>query len=226
MNCLECQAWLQRRLDGDAQASPWALDQHLAECASCRSLHASGDLLLKTLETWPAPAIPADFSQRLTARVIKDRLDRQRRMRLRFMVTAALAASILVIALAGYFLLPVPQSRHQPVARNKAKEAPSRVERPEARPDLARSAQDAREALASLSERWADQAKEHTQSLLAAASPANVKLPNIGMSLEPAAQSFQQAGEQAFAALQPMTTSARRAFDYFLSDLPALRTSR
>src|SRR5437016_948814 len=107
MTCSECRAWLQRRLDGDLVVCRSALE-HLADCPACHALHVAGERLLTGLGALRFPALPSDFSQRLTVRVLDDRRARRRRLRVQLGVTAALAASLLVMVLAGYFLLPFP----------------------------------------------------------------------------------------------------------------------
>jgi hypothetical protein len=226
MNCRECQDWLQRRLDGEVLAPPSALEQHLAECSSCRILHASGRVLRKGLKVFPAPVPPMNLSQRLAALVLEDRRTRRRRVRLRLAITAALAASVLVMALGGHFLPPVPRSttsglKH--IARESTKEASIPIEKADASPRIGKSVEEARQAFASLSERWAERAKEQTKVFLSAATPIDIdmnKLSNVAVSLEPAAQSLQKAGQGALESLEPVAMSARRALTYFLNELP------
>src|SRR5437762_1999196 len=110
MNCHESQDWLQRRLDGEALIPSPELKRHLAECRSCHALHASGRALLKGVKAMPAAMPPTDLARRLTALALEDRRVRRRRVRVRLLVTAALAASILIMALVGPFLPPLPRS--------------------------------------------------------------------------------------------------------------------
>jgi hypothetical protein len=214
MNCLECQDLLQRRLDGEAVIISPAMRRHLAACPSCRVLHASGQVLLGELRTVPAPALAGDFSQRMTVMVLRDR---RQRKRLRLVVTAALAASLLIMALAGYFV-----SGPGPVAKVNIEKM--RIDHPDQMPHLAQSVDDTRQAFASLSERWAEHAREQTKNFLAAAKPIDIPgvdfLQDMAEPLEPAAQSLQQAGQGVAESLQPVTTSAGRALAYLLRDLP------
>jgi hypothetical protein len=170
-----------------------------------------------------------DFSQRMTALVVDDRRARRRRARLRLVVTTLLAASVLLMALAGYFLLPVlpkANSGPKPIAKENKKEPPDTIKKAEPSPRLANSLDDARQVVAALSERWADQAKEQTRILLSAAQPLGIpdidKLPSAAVPLEPAAQALQQAGQGALESLQPMAMSTRRALSYLFNELPIL----
>ena len=65
------------------------------------------------------------------------------------------------------------------------------------------SHQGARQAFTSLSEQWLQRAKEQAQVLFAAANPVDIagapNLPDVALSLEPAAQSLQKAGQGALA---------------------------
>jgi predicted anti-sigma-YlaC factor YlaD len=221
MNCHECQDWLQRRLDGAAPARSSALEQHLAECHSCRTLHASGQALLEGLKAVRSPVPPVHLSERLARMVLQDREVRRRRVRLRLGVTAALAASILVMALVGQFLPPLRHSTgsgHQRIAKEN-NEVGFGTDKADAFPPLGQSIEDARQAVVSLSELWAERAKKQATILL----PADVDvgpIPSMTASLEPAAQSLQKVGQGALDSMEPVAMSARRALTYFLSELP------
>src|SRR5207249_864730 len=98
----------------------------------------------------PAP----DFSQRLLTRVLDDRRRRRVRMRRRLWATAALAASLLLMAVAGYFGLPNPH--HSAPNRGPVAEPNIQPEVPADLPSLRHSAEEARNAVASLTGRLAD----------------------------------------------------------------------
>ena len=224
MTCPECLLLLQSTLDGEATAASPALALHLAQCSSCRSLHASGQVLLRGLKALPAPVLAPDFSQRLTGLVLEDRRIRKNRLHRRLRITKALAASILIMAVAGYFLLPIPPStpHSDPFAKENQRPAPENVA---AGPQLAQSVDDARQGFTALSGRWADQAKEQTKMLIAAAP--SFAIPGIDsyaapLDLEPAAQSLQQAGQAVTDGLKPVAKTTQRAFTYFIRELPVL----
>src|SRR5262245_4991614 len=114
MNCVESQQLLQRGLDGDGTALAGEdLAAHLALCPDCRELHRAAQRLLDGLPLLPPPRPPADLAERIGRQVL---LERSRRMRWRRrLTTAALAASLLLLASALYFAVQ-PGSRTAPSA--------------------------------------------------------------------------------------------------------------
>jgi hypothetical protein len=230
MNCLECQNLLQQRLDGATTLLAPDLDSHLAQCSSCRQLHLSGNVLLKGLKALPAPMAPMDFTKRLAAAVMKDRQLRRGRRRVRLVITAALAACLLIMTFAGYALLPVHRDTdfHPEIVAKK--DSQENVRKATTPPRLTQSVDEARQAFASLSERWAENAQKQTKLLLAATplpmSEIDV-LPagSAALELEPAAKSLQQAGQGVADTLQPVAQTARRAVAYFVRDLPVFEKS-
>src|SRR5438445_5116458 len=91
MNCSDAQALLQRQLDGEPVTERAALDVHLAACAGCRELFGLADRLTAGLRQRRLPDPPADLTERIVTRVL-----RQRRGRRRLLVGVALAASVLL----------------------------------------------------------------------------------------------------------------------------------
>lgn len=217
MNCLECQALLQERLDGKPSLRTPELDQHLAQCADCRELFAAGRLLAEGLAALPRPA-PADgLATRIVAAALRDREVRQRRVRLRIYVTAALAASILVLLFSGYLLPPSGKKQETPIVKQDA--AP-----PVDAPKLAARADDARQAVAQLTERVADQTREQAKLLLAMGNPLELAqiaawpvLNELEEPLDPATRSLREATQTV---AEPMARTARGAWNYFVKELP------
>jgi hypothetical protein len=211
MKCLECQDWLQRRLDGVKLADEKGLDQHLAGCSSCREQHAAATRLLQGLARVGTPVPPPDLARRVTALVLKDRVLRQGRMTRRLYVTAALAASVFLMLLISYALQPRPTpspgvQEPTPLVQKAHPALPQGDEIPlrPAQPALPESL---------------------VQSLEALLPDVPVKeLPAVAElePLDPAAQSLKQAGREVTASLQTVTRSARQAFDYFSRELPTL----
>jgi len=155
--------------------------------------------------------------------------DRRRRARLRLTVRVALAASVLIAALTGYFLF-IAWHGGDAASIPLAKDAPGRTRGDESSVGITDSADGARRAVAALSERWAAETKEQTKVLLAAVNPmeiADISLPVAieRWELEPAAQSLQQAGQNVADGLAPVTASARQALRYLYRDLPSLETN-
>jgi hypothetical protein len=171
----------------------------------------------------------------MTATILQDRHKRQLRVRRRLWATVALAASLLLMAIAGYFWLPRPgptsvpgpvvEKRPGPLPEMPAPEPPP----PEAAPSLRKSAQEAGIAVASLTERVADQTLEHARVLLSATTPPMEVPPlpflafdELEEPLEPTAESLRLAGQGVSESLEPVTRSARRAVDFFMRELSSL----
>src|SRR5438067_8370033 len=108
MNCLESIEILQRRLDGSPATPDAALDQHLAQCPVCRERHAAARGLLEALKAVPRPQTSSALTSRLVAAVVRDRQRRRIRLRRSLYVTAALAASVLILLGLAYFNRPPP----------------------------------------------------------------------------------------------------------------------
>jgi predicted anti-sigma-YlaC factor YlaD len=220
MNCLDCQELLQRRLDGEALPEVPELERHLSACRLCRERHAASIPLLESLKSLPWPASPAQLTQHLVVQVLQDRRRRQRRLRLRIMVTTALAASLLLMALAGYLWLPTPKTP-EPLPNIVQKD--KKLE-PEPAPDMAKSMDDARNAVVTLTGRLADQTKQQAQILLAAASPMDVpplvNVPAVAEGMD-ATQTLRQAGQGLSDGLEPVTRSTRRALQFLAREVAA-----
>jgi hypothetical protein len=78
---------------------------------------------------------------------------------------------------------------------------------------------EATEAVASLARRTADQTLTSGQMFVSAV-PLEVPQEVLGPPLEPPADSLREAGQGVATGLAPVTSSARRAFDLFLRDIP------
>lgn len=225
MNCLECQELLQQRLDGAVSLSTVALEQHLAECVECRELFAAARRLNDGLATLPRPLPAEGLATRIVAAALADRSRRRQRARLRGYVTFALAASVLILMLAGHFL-PTPQDGGTDLAKSdppRPKVTPPQPTPPPP-PALAKSADEARQAVAQLTERVADQTREQAKILLAMANPlerAPLQVPSMNEApLEPATKSIREAGERVADGIEPVARTARRAWNYFVKELP------
>jgi hypothetical protein len=216
MNCPECQDLIQRRLDGDDVPAGPPLDDHLASCPPCREQHAAAARLLDALKARPRITPPADLAQRLVTAVLRDRELRRRRMRLRLLYTAGLAASILGLLIAGYFWAPTRDPAPPPVIADHSPKKPA----PEPPPEPPTPKEPER-AVASLSERLADTMREQALILRAATGPLE-DVPFEMEPLDPAAVSLRQAGQEVSAGVQTVTRASRRALDYFVRELPTL----
>jgi hypothetical protein len=114
MNCHDCEALLQRQLDGETLTGP-ELDRHLAECSKCRGLFAAGQLLLSGLRRLPALTPPEALTRKIISNAIQDRL---RYRRLRWAAGVALAAACLLFTVWAYSnVQPQTSSQVTPVAK-------------------------------------------------------------------------------------------------------------
>ena len=214
MNCLECRDWLQRRLDGEALPALPALDLHLASCPACRQQHQAAQNLLEGLRGLDKPQVNVDLGPRILARVLADKHARREKFRRRVWTTAALAACLMLMALAGYLWFP-NRTKDQVALKPQEKEPP-------VGPSLGESVEQARLAFTSLTGRLTDKSKEQAVLWLSAA-----KLPNpMGLPEQPLdARAFSQTGQGVSEGIQTVAQSARRAVDYFFRELPPLESS-
>src|SRR5207247_6179358 len=168
MNCLECQELLQRRLDGELPADSAALEQHLRVCPTCREQHQSAQVLLDGLRAAVPPMPPEYLAPRIIAAVVQDQR-MQLRFRRRVWTGLAVAASLLLMALAGYLWFPRDRNDPGPDVIGKKDNRPK-----EEAPSLGRSMEEARAAMTNLTERLADRTKKQAQLILAAANPMDL----------------------------------------------------
>jgi hypothetical protein len=210
MNCLDFHNLLQQRLDGESIPSHAELHSHLAECSACRQLEASARQLEEGIRLLPRPVPPADFSDRVVAEVLAE-YRAQHRWPPRTIWVAALAASLVLAILAGWQWWPssTPAPSPDPAPLAKGPETPV-----SATPRLSDSVAEVGSALEGLARRTTDEAVEPT--LLLWGEPA--------VEVEPAPADdptlvLWEAGQTVGSGLEPMTTSALRAFDLFRRDL-------
>jgi predicted anti-sigma-YlaC factor YlaD len=219
MNCPECEDLLQRRLDGEA-VDPSALEQHLAVCAACREQHYAAQLLLDALRTKPCVRLPDHLAASVVRAVVEDRIGRRRVHR--WWTGVAAAASLLVVALAGYVWFAPEKQEPVPgpfVKGDNTTESPS----------LDRTMEEARAAVSNLTEKIADGTKKQARLLLTAANPMefNVSLPAPRPLEVPAeaARSFRQTTQGVGDGLQTVARSAQRAVNFLAREVAALEPS-
>lgn len=224
MNCRECQEVLQRRLDGVVAGSV-ELERHLADCPSCRRDHRAAQMMGDALRQLPRPVLPPNFARQITTAVLEDRVVRQRRLKIRLWTTAAMAAAILLMAWGGYLWLPEQPTQPVIVQKNPVDSPPQSEPGPA---PLAQSVDEARVAVAALTDRFADQTKNQARLLIAAA-PMDVPMgvPDLPLDdpLDPAAQSLLQASLGFSEGFTTVARNARRAVDYLVKDLPSIEVS-
>jgi predicted anti-sigma-YlaC factor YlaD len=228
MNCTESHDLLQRRLDGEPLADRAALDQHLSACPDCRLLHGAVGRLEDGLRLLTPPVMPPTLTGTIVDRLFDDH--RQRLRLRRWLTSAALAASLLLAVYLGSVAWSswgsTPQSARV-VGPFKAK-APEQIAKMPTEdgantPSVRGSLIEVGSAFASLTRRTASVTVGESKLLLPDALPAAplAESPALQFELEPPAQSWKQASDGVAAALDPVTTSARRAFGMFLRERPA-----
>jgi predicted anti-sigma-YlaC factor YlaD len=216
MNCPEAQAWLQRRLDGEA-ADGAGLEAHLAACPACREAHAAAQVLLDGLRRRVVPVPPADLAQRIVSAALVDRARRQTRRRLLYgagLTAAGLAAAVLLAVWMAPPRTPPAGGGADTVA---AETAPPRKGMSSPREQVSAAGL----AVASLTRKAADETAVTTRLLLpdVALPPAREPDPQAPAPVD-SARSLAEVKQGVSAGLEPVTTSARRAFSLFLRELP------
>jgi len=211
MNCHHFQDWLQADLDGELGAPSAALAEHLAACAVCQRLHTAAQRLRRGLGLLTPPSVPAGLLDRVVGAV---RIDRRHRQRQRFRLAGvlALAASVLVIALAGQ-LLPRPMTPSRSPGHAVAI-APV----PAAEPSIRDTVVEAGSAVAGFTVRTVDEAVDRTRVLLPTMDDSLLPPMELPPPLE--TPSLAEAGQGVSAGLEPIADSARRALSLFRRDLP------
>jgi len=227
MNCSEFQNWLQERLDGEA-ANGNDTDGHLPVCSSCRELEAAAGRLVRVLKTRVPPMPPSEMTDQIVSLVVSDLAYQhqiRKRWNRRLATTAALAASVVLAIAWGYSWWqtnrkPGP-SNPELVATQEEKSAPAQP-----RPSL--NIQEAGSAFVALVNRTADETVGQGRVLL----PQGVSAPALSASqdwqpsLEPGAESLREAQEGVALGFEPVTSSARRAVNLFLREIPPMETQK
>jgi hypothetical protein len=212
MNCHECQELIQRWLDGETSAAEQpTLDSHLALCASCRDLHASGNRLLEGLRIQGSPVPSADLSMRIRRAVVAQA--RRQLVFRRAAVISAAAASIVAVLSANYFW---PRRGDKPLV---AVVQPNTSDRSLT---LNRSVTEAGEAVLAITRKAADETVGQGRMLLPNVLPDTPRadMPELAALLGPPSRSLREIQDNMTAGLEPVTSSARRALDLFLRELP------
>lgn len=218
MNCTESLDLLNQRLDGIPGTDHVGLAEHLGACPECRALHAVAARLEDGLRLLTPPAPPPGLNAAIIGRVLEDRRAR-RRMRRTSFAAAAVAAGLLLAVFLGAW------APWQAGSQQAHLSEPIHVAQPPVAevPSLRDSFTELGSALASLTQRTATQTVEQSRLLLPDTLPAPplTESPAVQEALEPPTQSLRQAGQGVASALDPVTTSARRAFGMLLREAPA-----
>jgi anti-sigma factor RsiW len=213
MNCTECQQRLQDRLDGAAGTDRSDLETHLAGCPFCRACHAAARRLQEGLRRLPPPRTPAGLTGRIVQRVLAERRARRRRRRWMAM-GVAVAATVALLLWRGMAPTNLPPSDQGARVEPEDKSGGS----------LRESVTEASSAVVSLTRRTADETVGQGRVLLPVVSPSIPEeiTPPALKAAEPPMRSLQVASEGISTGLEPVTSSARRALDLFLRDLPPM----
>jgi hypothetical protein len=216
MNCRTSHDLLQQSLDGTPIESPEWLE-HLRSCPDCRTLVAASRRLQDGLRRLAVPLPPPDLAARIADRVLLDRRRARRQARRRWAVSLTLAAG-LFLALS----LRLDWSG-RPVEHESDK--PELVAKPAEVPTLRESAAELGGAVASLTSQTADETMGQTRWLVPKVSSAS--LPKVDLAfIGPPTQPLREASEGVSVGLEPVTSSARRAVDLFLRELPPMETEQ
>lgn len=211
MNCQEFEDRLQRRLDGEL-AGDAASAEHVLSCSSCRLLQAAASRLEQGLRLLKCEEAPQGLSGRVVTQLVVERRQDVRRRRVAFV--GALAASLLVALLAKYLWQPAapnPQPKAPEVARAEPVVAP-----------LQESAGEAQSALAALLSRTAEETVSQGRLLLPEVPAPMMAVDDWHPTFEPPALPLREAGQGVSAGLEPVASSARRAFNLFLREIPPM----
>ena len=218
MNCGIAHDLLQQSLDGTPIESPQWL-AHLRDCADCRALVSASRRLEAGLHLLPAPQPPADMAVRIVEAVRSDRRRARRRTQRRWAIGVALAASLLIALGFRFAWQGQPARTKGPPSQPVAKSAPAAETK--FTPTLRESAAEVGDVFASLSNQTADETVGQTRRWVSnMPSPA---LPKVNLTAMEPTTPLREAGEGVSEGFQPVTTSARRAVDLFLRDLPMER---
>ncbi len=217
MNCREFEQHLQGVLDGLGEPEPAEVRAHREACAVCRELALAAKQLRRGLALLPVPATPEGFADRVKARVL---LRPRRLPATRWWLAAA--ASLLVAGLATVALWDLldwfPKGGTSP-------RTPRFVEAQKL-PSLRQEVAAAGSATRDLTRSLARDAVDHAGILVPPAErlPATAWSPSWSPGLSPGLETevapLRQAGRTVASGLEPVTHSARRAWDMFVRELP------
>jgi hypothetical protein len=211
MNCPDLEALIQRWLDGEGPVpSGVETAAHLQGCPACREVLQAAHLLREGLGRCPLTLPPQELSLRIQSRLLSEHRRRARTGRL--LASTAMAASLLLVA--GILYLSLRRPATTVIAVNHAPEAPV--------PSLHQHVEEAGEAVVSLTERAARQTVDESRLLLPrVVPPALAENEVVLQTFEPSSRSLDEIRRGMSEGLEPVTSSARRAVDLFLGEIPS-----
>jgi hypothetical protein len=215
MTCEEYRDLLNQHLDGVPAAE--ALREHPRQCPDCAALYRGANRFKQALGQLKPPAPPRYLTNYILLDLRDDKRERLA-LRLRGVATLLAAAVLLVVGIPTVFW-PKPRNEQQAVVPPSVPQGePARAEKP---PTLRDTVNQAGQAFGQLTTRTADETVGQTKSFWATLTPPINEWERPGR-LEPDTRPLQETGHSAVVALEPMTNSARRAFDRLLHDLPPM----
>jgi len=246
MKCLDIKIWLQNWLDGQAPGADGqrtvepAAQAHFRQCKACREQFAAAQRMVEGMKLFSRPTSPArDLSRSIVAKALQDRVERRLKFQRRLRLTVALAASILIMVIAGYIFEPGPKKdngngvvakQEAPATDPRKQEAPPEKSKEDSTPALAKALDEAKGTMAALTGKLTDQTRESAKRLITAATPT-LELPPMGTGILPeesidATASVLKAGQEISDGIQPVTRSARRAMDFFLREMSTFEVAK
>jgi predicted anti-sigma-YlaC factor YlaD len=232
MNCPDCHDLLHQRLDGQCLPGSADLDEHLARCTDCRERFAAAQRLAGGLRLLPRPAPSPDLSRRIARQA---QAERRARLfwRRRLVAGGALAAGLLLAVFAfnqvpRWFPARDEEDRRAERDQRAPKKPAPRSPNPQPGPSLEQTLEEARAVALAVTHRTATETLASARKWLPPANSLSVPLPlleggsTLAPVLDPPAESLRQAGANVSAGLQPVTSSARRALNLFLREIPPL----
>jgi len=142
-------------------------------------------------------------------------LEHQKTVRKRRLLVASALAASLIFASGTFYWLALPDRTRSPGAKAPEQSTANAV------PSLHQHVEEASQAFVLLTERAAQQTVTDSRALLPAMetqATAGDRL--VLQTLEPSAQSLEELKRSMSAGLEPVTSSARRAVDLFLGEIP------
>lgn len=224
---------LQQVLDGDADPAALAVDPHPAACATCRDRVRAARLVLDVLAAPRAPApVPAGFADRVLAAAAADRTTLPPR---RFPLVGTLLALAAALLVAVWFVASNRNAPRGGPSETVRQPDPPTPQPPALAPAPREKAPPIRigDEVAKASQAILDAPKPFADSVAAAPKlfdaltgtfklPAAPRDPMINV-LEPARKTLTELPVAARAGLEPVTGTAEKAFNRFLSDVGAVK---
>jgi hypothetical protein len=225
MTCADCQELMQQRLDDRSLPDQADLDAHLAACPECRSRNSAAFILEQGLRQLVPTAPPVGLSDRIVASVLAEQRSALR-LRRRVLAVAAVAATLLTVAVIGRFWPHVEESEPTPTNDSNlvqdAKPTDTLGESHAPGQSLRESVAEAGDAVADLTLGKTGDTVRPAWSWWSEVFKSPSGDGQAPAALEPPAQSLREAGNGVSAGLEPVTDSARRAFNLFLREIPPM----